>query len=332
MSKTLWSNVNHQIHVAYQKGYGKSASERRGMREDGERTIAVKSSRSVIAKDCKRFCEYVKENHPEARTIEKSREYIGEWTDKLLGEGIKHETVHGYIDHLGVVYGVSGGKYGLGRSAEPTKGRDISVRDQADRLNPKYENFLELARMTGLRRSELEKISYNDFFRGNDGQYYVGVYGKGGRYQEQRINPDYADRAAQYIERKSDERIINSTESRNHINIHGIRRGLSQEMYERYREQASTKSGREELYEQVKEAFKRGYNRSPESNRDWHHNKDITMLEKDINSVYKTRGAQRQTLEKLEKATEYDRLALLAVSVFHLAHWRCDVTVHNYCK
>ena len=35
---------------------------------------------------------------------------------------------------------------------------------------------------------------------------------------------------------------------------------------------------------------------------------------------------------ELGKETEYDRLALLAVSVFHLAHWRCDVTVHNYCK
>ena len=28
--------------------------------------------------------------------------------------------------------------------------------------------------------------------------------------------------------------------------------------------------------------------------------------------------------------TEYSRLALLAVSVFHLSHWRLDVTVTNY--
>ncbi len=28
--------------------------------------------------------------------------------------------------------------------------------------------------------------------------------------------------------------------------------------------------------------------------------------------------------------TEYNRLALMAVSVFHLSHWRLDVTVSNY--
>lgn len=27
---------------------------------------------------------------------------------------------------------------------------------------------------------------------------------------------------------------------------------------------------------------------------------------------------------------KYDRLAVMAVSVFHLSHWRCDVTVANY--
>lgn len=332
MSKTLWSNVNHQIHVAYQKGYGKNASERKEMREGGERTIAVKSSRNVITRDCKRFCEYVKEHHPEARTIAQSRNYIEEWKDKLLAEGVKAETVHGYIDHLGVVYGISGGNYGLGRSAEPTKGRDISVRDMADCNNPKYERFMELANMTGLRRSELAKLTYQDFHRGKDGEYYVSVYGKGGRQQEQRINPAYQERAREYAAKNDAEKVVSQAETKNHINVHAIRRELAQEMYERYTEQCRTLKGRERLYEEVKMAFERGYSRSPESQRDWRENKDIKLLEKNLESVYKTRGQQRKALENAGKPTEYERLPLLAVSVFHLAHWRCDVTVHNYCK
>ena len=36
--------------------------------------------------------------------------------------------------------------------------------------------------------------------------------------------------------------------------------------------------------------------------------------------------------DPVECAVAYDRLALMAVSVFHLAHWRADVTVKNYMQ
>lgn len=332
MSKTLWSNVNHQIHVAYQRGYGKNASERKEMREEGTRTIAVKSSRNVITNDCKRFVEYCKEHHPQSRTIEQSREHIGEWVEKLQSQGIKNETIHGYLDHLGVVYGVSGGNYGLGRSAAPEKGRDYSDRDLSDRQNPRYERFLDLSKMTGLRRGELSKLSYSDFSKGRDGYYYVSVRGKGGRLQEQRINERYEEKAREYSEKRSDEKILSKQECSNHINAHLIRRELAQEMYSKYQEQCRTREGQEQLFREVKEAFERGYSRSPESTRDWREVKDIKLLEKDLNSVYKTRGAQKEALEKVGAPTVFDRLPLLAVSTFHLAHWRCDVTVHNYFK
>lgn len=46
--------------------------------------------------------------------------------------------------------------------------------------------------------------------------------------------------------------------------------------------------------------------------------------------AYKLRGANSQLARRLGRPTEYDRLAVLATSVFHLSHWRCDVTVSNY--
>ena len=45
---------------------------------------------------------------------------------------------------------------------------------------------------------------------------------------------------------------------------------------------------------------------------------------------YKLRGENRQKAIEQGKETEYNRLALMMVSVFHLSHWRLDVTVTNY--
>ena len=63
--------------------------------------------------------------------------------------------------------------------------------------------------------------------------------------------------------------------------------------------------------------------------------KDILKLVNTI--IVNTKGEGQQSGEdfwvKAEKnglPVVYDRLAVMAVSVFHLSHWRCDVTVDNY--
>ena len=45
--------------------------------------------------------------------------------------------------------------------------------------------------------------------------------------------------------------------------------------------------------------------------------------------MYKLRGKNREKALKDGLAVEYDRLAVFAVSVFHLSHWRLD-TLTNY--
>lgn len=46
--------------------------------------------------------------------------------------------------------------------------------------------------------------------------------------------------------------------------------------------------------------------------------------------IYQMRGDARKLAEELERPAIYDRVALMVVSVYHLAHWRLDVTVCNY--
>ena len=45
---------------------------------------------------------------------------------------------------------------------------------------------------------------------------------------------------------------------------------------------------------------------------------------------YIVRGDNRKIALEKGYATEYNRLALMAVSVFHLSHWRTNVALTNY--
>ena len=45
---------------------------------------------------------------------------------------------------------------------------------------------------------------------------------------------------------------------------------------------------------------------------------------------YQMRGEAKKLAEEHDRPTTYDRVALMAVSTLHLAHWRLDVTVINY--
>jgi hypothetical protein len=51
---------------------------------------------------------------------------------------------------------------------------------------------------------------------------------------------------------------------------------------------------------------------------------------KNITGTYKLRGKSKEFAIKNKLPIEYDRLSLMAVSVFHLSHWRLSVTVASY--
>ena len=50
----------------------------------------------------------------------------------------------------------------------------------------------------------------------------------------------------------------------------------------------------------------------------------------EITGKYFVRGKNKELAIKNGLPLSYDRLAVMAVSVFHLSHWRCDVTIANY--
>ena len=62
----------------------------------------------------------------------------------------------------------------------------------------------------------------------------------------------------------------------------------------------------------------------------WQFNKKKNGDPEKVEGTYYLRGLNRKFALEHNLPTAYNRLALMAVSVYHLSHWRLDVTVCNY--
>lgn len=213
------------------------------------------------------------------------------------------------------------------RTHAPQKGRtaapSLRRRSDADAQNPKYRRLVDFAKVVGLRRDEYRNLRGRDLTHIDGHAYVIVERGKGGKTQYQRIDDVDAPLIESYfMGLEQDDPVFSEEEMKNKINLHRLRREHAQEMYRRYLarlEADPTYQG--QLLREIKEAFRR-------AGQDWRRNPDMRRLA----TPYVCRGHVRESLDEAGRAVAYDRLALMAVSVFHLAHWRADVTVKNYMQ
>lgn len=213
------------------------------------------------------------------------------------------------------------------RTHAPRKGRaaapSLRRRSDADAQNPKYRRLVDFARAVGLRRDEYRNLRGRDLAHIDGHAYVIVERGKGGKTQYQRIDDVDAPLVESYFAGLGpDDPVFLPTEMKNKINLHRLRREHAQEMYRRYLARLEADPAYQgQLLREIKEAFRR-------AGQDWRRNPDMRRL----TTPYVCRGHVRESLDKAGRAVAYDRLALMAVSVFHLAHWRADVTVKNYMQ
>lgn len=207
-----------------------------------------------------------------------------------------------------------------------TKGRTNYKNEQGQREQTldKYERFCNFQRITGIRREELTNLKKTDFKEENGCFYIVVVNGKGGKYQEQKIErPEDIAYIKQVINESKNDYIFSKEECNNKINLHKMRAENAYKMYEYYKKRIETEKGyAEKLKRELLERW------------DKFHDFDIHGREKFIkemrNTPYITRASVREVAEANGKPVEYNRLAVMAVSVLQLSHWRANVTISNY--
>lgn len=115
----------------------------------------------------------------------------------------------------------------------------------------------------------------------------------------------------------SDTLLFTRAEMSNKIDLHHLRGVQAQRAYRYYADRLRDEPTYRAQLEQEIKARWRLYNK-----RRWNQH--------EFEGIYKLRGSNRELAQRLGKPTAYDRLAVLATSVFHLSHWRNDVTVNNY--
>ena len=250
----------------------------------------------------------------------------------LESQGLSPATIHTRIAAPCVILGVSM------NAIEKPKRRSIDITRSRSGRNPRsaveeqddrYSRLVSFQREVGIRRDELAKLTGKDFRKDESG--YDCVYvrkGKGGKEQLQRINPDKVDFIRSYFD-GSDRRVFSKEEMSNHIDLHAMRAENAKRQYQNYLEKCQDPNYRKKLKRECLLRYK-AFNPKREDENDRKYTARSERFIQSLRGMYTLRGSNRILAENKGYPTRFDRLCLMAVSIFYLSHWRLDVTVAHY--
>jgi hypothetical protein len=286
---------------------------------------------TAYKKDCKLFAAYCKEQgvkRPD-QLQGKEKELLQGYEKQLEASGYSPATIHRRLAAPCKATNISMSEIEKPKrtSGKITRSRNEKANRQGKREieDERYSRLVTFQRAVGIRRAELSRLTGADLVIDEMG--YLCVYverGKGGKTQLQRILPEDEKTVLEIFQAADPEqKLFSKEEMQNKIDLHGIRREHAQKVYKYYADRLKNEPEykyqcQQELMARYDERHKPGASRQ-------RFIADITNEQ-----PYKLRGENRQKAIELGKKTEYNRLALMMVSVFHLSHWRLDVTVTNY--
>lgn len=286
--------------------------------------------------------------------LEAPRETLQGYCDALQAAGYSPATIHGRLAAPCQALGVPMGDIDAPKrsAAAITRSREVDRpgrdRDAADRANPRNARLVAFQQAAGLRRSEIGRLQGRDLVRDESGKWCVCVErGKGGKPQMQRILPADIDTVRAIFDGiQPDQPVFTRGELSNHIDLHSIRASAARRAYDFYADRLQADpAARSTLIRQLTDRFCRlhGLTKlSPEDRRPeaLQQRPDSATRDQAVRWVktmlspgggeYVLRGAVAEKARAAGRPLVYDRLALLATSVYHLSHWRLDVTITNY--
>ena len=224
-----------------------------------------------------------------------------------------------------------------GLATDKRKSLGNSERAQAARKKASNADLVRFQEMVGGRRSALARLTGKDFGYDRFGNGFVIFRkDKGGKEHHQLlINSDVAAVKAYFDQVRPDELLFPKLD--HDLDLHGIRAERARRAYLHYAKVASTPEGREQLRQQLWARFtdpKIGCKAwlLAQSNGDKAKMRKLEYrFRKQMeDGTYYLRGTNRQAAIERGRPVAYDRLAVLATSVFSLSHWRLDVAAKSY--
>lgn len=282
-------------------------------------------TRRTYVSGYRRFVKYCRQYH-NCTTTAQCKAHIQDFADFLVQKGLTASTVHTYLAPVCLFLEVSMAtvQKPIRHTSEYTRGRSYNQRTERkdnDITNQKYEKTVQLQSVLGLRRRELMRLKKEDFVIDESGYPCVKIRGKGGKWQLQRILPEDVVLVKEFFNQAPEGRLFCDEDFRNKISYHSLRAKQAQRAYAHYEKQVATLGGRAKLEAEIRARWNK-YN--------LRNGKPKLFDEKSITGPYFLRGKNKKFARSHNLPWKYDRLCLMAVSVFHLSHWRVDVTVASY--
>ena len=288
-------------------------------------------TRKAYIKNYKKYIQFCRESF-DCRSKEDCALYVQKYSDVLLEKSYTASTIHSYLACVCNYHNINMSeiKKPIRHTSEFTRGRGNYKNSNlsGDFDNPRFKKIVRFQSLCGARRSELKRLKKSDFVYDESGFPCIKITrGKGGKMQLQRIivTDDEIAFIKSCFDGNENDYVFERSELANKLNFHYLRAKNAQRVYEYYvnRINAEGESYIKELEKQIIERWNK-YNIDKKTGKPKHFNHNL------IEGKYYLRGKNREFALKNGLDVEYSKLALFAVNVFHLSHWRNDVGVESY--
>lgn len=277
-----------------------------------------------------KFANWCKEQYG-CRMLDECSAHVQDYADFLVAQGKSPSTIHTYLAGICRICGVplADIQKPLRVVAENTRSRGTKAVDSRSDSGREASPWLyDFASIVGIRRNEYLHLAPDDLVFDDFGHPCVLVRkGKGGKRQMQRILPEELPAIKAVFDSPADtNHLFSKTEMNNKIDLHHLRALRAQQMYKYYLNRIQNETGyRTQLINEIRHVW-----RQDDEARKSNGYRAKKWSDMKVTGNYVLRGNNRKLAQKHGLPMKYDRLALLAVSIFHLSHWRHDVTVANY--
>lgn len=263
------------------------------------------------------------------KTTEDCAQHFQDYVTFLTAKGLSASTIHTYLAGVCYAFNVNladvkkptriNARNQRSRGVKPSDARADAQRDVSPRL-------YDFASAVGCRRAEYAALRQNDLVTDVNGHLCVYVRrGKGGKKQFQRILPDDVELVKSYFD-GSETFVFSKVEITNKLDLHALRANQARKAYTYYLTRLQNEPEyRATLLKEIQNTW--DADDAERAEKGW---KKKRWRQSQVEGEYRLRGETRKLAAAHDLPVCYDRLATMAVSVFHLAHWRLDVTVDNY--
>ena len=283
----------------------------------------------VWRKDAGLSNKYVRDN---------PRDAVVQWAEHLRQAGIAQSTIHTMVAGACCGLGIpSNGIVKHGTAMDKTKSLGHSERAQAALKKESNRDIVRFQEMVGGRRAALSRLTGKCFVYDESGCPCVFFErDKGGKPHKQRIRLEDVEAVKAYFDAVGPDELLFPKLDKD-LDLHGIRAENARCNYQYYAQIASTPEGREQLRQQLWDRYtdpeigcKAWLMARSKGDKAKMRKLEYRFKRQMEDGTYYLRGANRQAAIERGRPVEYDRIGLLAVSVFSLSHWRLDVVSKFY--